>query len=322
VRIKKAVITAAGRGNRLFPAADTVQKGMLPLVDRDGVCKPVLQIIAEDALDSGVEEICVVCAPGDDAAYKRLFGCLRDNLVEAYKGVDWAQSQASRIDNLLKRLHFAPQQSPVGYGDAVHCAKEFVGSEPFLLLLGDHVYLSADPDGKRCVQQVIEVAAREECAVAAVRATREHLVGRYGTVSGKRVPDQPGLYQIEKILEKPSLSRAELELQIPGLRVGHFLCFFGLHVLTHRIFEIIEEQARDNGNAEIQLTPALQALASTETFLALEVRGDRYDIGVKFGLLQAQLALGLAGEDRDRLLASLVGVLAQAHERQDLNLDT
>lgn len=322
MRIKKAVITAAGRGNRLFPAADTVQKGMLPLVDRDGVAKPLIQIIAEDALDSGVEEICVVCAPGDEEAYQRLFGCLRDNLLQAYAGVDWAQTQAGRIDNLVKRLHFAPQVTPTGYGDAVFCARNFVGNEPFLLLLGDHVYLSAHPKGKRCVQQVIEVAGTEECSVAAVKATREHLVGRYGTVMGRRIPDQPGLYRIENILEKPAISRAELELQTPGLRVGHYLCFFGLHVMTCRIFEILERQKHEAKDGEIQLTPALQDLARRETFLALEVQGDRYDIGVKYGLLQAQLALGVAGMDREAMLTTLVGVLAQAHERQDIRLDT
>jgi len=313
VHIKKAVITAAGRGVRLYPVADTLQKGMLPVVDRDGLAKPVIQIIAEEALASGVEEICVVCAPGDEERYRRLLGLLRENLLGAYPGVDWAKEQAGRLDDLVRRLCFAPQREPLGYGHAVYCAKDFVGSEPFLLLLGDHLYIS-HVAGQRCAQQLVELAGREECAVAAVQATREHLVGRFGTLSGKRVPDAPGNYQIEKILEKPALSIAELQLQTPGLRVGHYLCFFGMHVLPHRLFGILEEQF-SRPSPDFQLTPALQELANREKYLALEVKGSRYDIGGKLGLMQAQIALGVAGKDRDEFLTAIIEVLAEAGQR-------
>ena len=313
MEIKKAVITAAGRGVRLYPAADTVQKGMLPIVDRDGLAKPVMQIIAEEALESGIEDICIVCAPGDEAQYREQLRLLRENLLEAYEGADWAQQQAERLDMLMRRLCFAVQEEPLGYGHAVYCAKDFVGSEPFLLLLGDHLYISEIKD-QRCAQQLINLAAQEECAVAAVQATREHLVGRYGTLNGKRAPDAPGVYQIERIIEKPSLSVAELELQTPGLRMGHYLCFFGMHVLPHRIFEILERSfgGGEKTNGALQLTPALQELAKSEKYLALEVAGTRYDIGAKFGLLETQIAIGLAGKDRDEVLSSLVELLAEA----------
>ena len=314
--ISKAVVTAAGRGVRLYPVADTVQRGMLPLTDRDGVAKPVLQIIAEEALESGVEELCLVCAPGDEERYQRQLGQLRDNLEAGYGGAAWAKNHAESLNGLLRRLSFAVQEEPLGYGHAVYCAKDFVGDEDFLLMLGDHVYI-ASPGAPRCARQLIELAGREHCPVAAVNPTREHLVRLYGTLSGKRVPDLPGVYEIERILEKPSLSRAELELQTPGLRVGHYLCLFGMHVLPARIFDFLEaelKQAQSQGG-ECQLTPALQELARRERYLAAELQGTRHDIAAPFGMLYAQLALGMAGKERDTMLAGLVEFLAGAAQR-------
>ena len=318
VHIKKAVITAAGRGVRLYPTADTVQKGMLPVVDRDGLSKPVIQIIAEEALGSGIEEICVVCAPGDEGRYVEQFRSLRENLLEAHRGVDWAEEQAERINRLVRSLSYVVQDNPLGYGHSVYCAKDFVGDDPFLLLLGDHLYVS-DVAGQRCAEQVIRMAGEQECAVAAVQSTREHLIGRYGTLSGKHVAEYPGVYQIEKILEKPAVSLAELELHTPGLRTGHYLCFFGMHVLPPSLFDVLGNMITRDGlnNKEIQLTPALQELATREKYLALEVRGTRYDIGAKFGLLQAQVALAMDGEDRDQVLTTIVDLLAEAHRRQE-----
>ena len=261
----------------------------------------------------------MVCAPGDEDQYRRRLQSLRENLLEAYKGVDWAQEQAGRVDDLVRRLRFAVQEEPRGYGHGVYCARDFVGAEPFLLLLGDHLYIS-DVKGQRCAQQLINLAEQEGCAAAAVHATREHLVGRYGTLTGKRVADLPGVYQIEKIIEKPSLSLAELELQTPGLRAGHYLCFFGMYVLTHTVFGILGEaiEKGEKQDGQFQLTPALQELANREKYLALEVRGARYDIGAKFGLLQAQIALGVAGVNRDELLTTIVESLAEANQRREM----
>ena len=316
--IRKAVITAAGRGVRLYPVADTVQKAMLPLIDRDGLAKPVIQIIAEEALDSGIEELCVVCAPGDEDRYRRQLAMLRDNLLTGLQGAEWAKQQAARLDNLLRRLSFTVQEEPLGYGHAVHCAKEFVGQEPFLLMLSDHIFIS-HVSGQRCAQQLIDLAETEQCSVAAVQATREHLVINYGTLSGKRSGGVKGVYEIEKILEKPSLTQAELELQTPGLRVGYYLCLFGMHVLTHHIFSLLERDMAEAGAAEAgyQLTPALQLLANREKYLAAPLRGRRYDIGAKFGLLQTQIALGMAGEERDTMLTAIVELMAGADQGQE-----
>lgn len=313
MKIKKAVITAAARGERLYPVADTVQKAMLPAVDIDGLHKPVIQIIAEEAFASGIEEICVVCAPGDGERYISAFHSLRENLVKSFKNLDWARKEAEKINHLLSRIQFAEQTEARGYGHAVYCAKDFVNDEPFLLLLGDYLYVSDVPQ-KRCAAQLIELATQENCAVSAVNPTNEHQITRYGTLTGKQLAARSGVYQIEKIIEKPSLSLAELELQTPGLRIGYYLCFFGMHVLTPAVFDMLEKEIAQ-GSTNVLLTPALQELAKTDKYLALEVKGNRYDLSKKHGLLQAQIALGLAGEAHDETLTTMVELLAEAKGR-------
>jgi UTP--glucose-1-phosphate uridylyltransferase len=306
VQITKAVITAAGRGARQYPASDTVQKAMLPLVDRDGLTKPILQIIAEEAFESGIEEIGVVSAPGDEAVYRRHFRQYAETLRSAFKGVEWAEEQARRLAELERRLRFTVQPEPHGYGHAVWCARTLVGDDPFLLLLGDHLYISGEP--RRCARQLLDLAGVEGCAVSAVQATREHLIHHYGTLTGKRLPTRPDVYAIDEIVEKPNPTLAELRLQVPGLRAGHYLCFFGMHVLTPAVFDLLDDlvrrDVRDGG--QIQLTTALNALARREKYLALEARGTRHNLGVKFGVVEAQLALALAGVDRERMLALLL----------------
>jgi len=306
VRITKAVITAAGRGARQYPAFDTVQKAMLPLVDRDGLTKPILQIIAEEALESGIEEICVVTAPGDEVHYRRHFGTFAGNLRSAYPGVEWAEEQAGRMDDLAQRLRFAVQDEPLGYGHAVWGARDFVAGQSFLLLLGDHLY--ATREERRFARQLIDLAVAEQCSVSAVQSTREHLINQYGTISGRRMHDRPDVYAIEEILEKPNPTIAELRLQIPGLRAGHYLCFFGMHVLTPAVFDLLGDLvAKDRRElGSIQLTTALNELARRERYLALEARGSRYNLGVKFGFVEAQIALALAGVDRERILTTLL----------------
>ena len=308
MQITKAVITAAGRGARQYPASDTVQKAMMPLVDRDGLTKPVLQIIAEEAMDSGIEEICVVAAPGDEAYYRRHFRSYAENLRSAFKGADWAEEQARRLVELEGRLRFAVQPEPEGYGHAVWCAREFAAGGPVLLLLGDHLYISSDPAGRRCARQLLDLATAEGCAASAVQATREHLIHQYGTLTGKRTHDRPDVYVIDEILEKPNPTLAELRLQVPGLRAGHYLCFFGMHVLTPAAFDLLDDlvrrDAREGGS--VQLTTALNGLARREKYLALETKGTRHNLGVKYGSLDAQLALALAGVDRQRVLAGLL----------------
>jgi UTP--glucose-1-phosphate uridylyltransferase len=314
MQVKKAVITAAARGERLYPVADTVQKAMLPIIDIDGINKPIIQIIAEEALMSGIEEICVVCAPGDAERYVESFQVLQSTLLKAYKHSDWAQKQAANIKNLLDRLSFVVQKEPLGYGHAVYQAKQFVNNEPFLLLSGDYLYVS-DIVGKHCAQQLIELAVKEDCSVSAVNPTIEHLIGKYGTLTGKTILNYKGVYEIEKIIEKPSVSAAELELQTPGLRAGYYLCFFGMHVFKPALFNLLAAYM-ENLKENIQLTPVLQELSDRDKYLAFEMKGTRYDTSKKLGLFEAQIALGQAGIIKEEMLTSIIHIMADAGKRK------
>jgi len=277
VEIKKAAITAAGKNQRTLP--------LQTLVDRDGSTKTALRIIIEEILSAGIEEICVVVCPGDQAAY------------------------AAAAGGQGGRLQFVEQTSPLGYGHAVFCARKFVGVKPFLLLVGDHLYVSGG--GKRSAQQLVEMAQAESCAVSAVQATHESKLPYYGAVGGHLVAGRKGLYEISTLLEKPTPTEAEQSLIVPGLRAGHYLCFFGMHVLTPAVMKLLEEELASADNQPVHLTTALARLARRERYLACELQGHRYDIGVKYGLLTAQLALALDGQDRGEVLSGLVELLSR-----------
>jgi UTP--glucose-1-phosphate uridylyltransferase len=269
MKIGKAVITAAGPKQRALP--------LQTLIDRDGAEKSVLGILVEEVLRAGVEEICVVVLPGDETAYAKVAG------------------------DHAGRLRFVHQTEPRGYADAVYCARDFVREEPFLHLVGDHLYVSRAGTG--CAQQLVEVAESESCAVSAVQATREGLLPHFGTVGGQLVHGRPDLYRIDTVVEKPTPTEAERSLVVPGLRAGHYLCFFGMHVLTPAIMEIL-------AHAPASFSAALAELAKREKYLALEKNDRRYDLGARYGLLTAQLALALSGRDRDEVLSQLVELLA------------
>jgi len=311
MNIRKAVITAAARGQRLYPVADTVQKAMLPIVDPNGINKPVIQIIAEEAFLSGIEEICIVCAPGDDKRYIESFRTLQTSMLKAYKNSEWAEKQAADIKNLLDRMSFTVQQEPKGYGNAVYQAKNFINGEPFLLLLGDYLYVS-NLQEKRCAQQLIELAVKENCSVSAVNPTIEHLISKYGTVTGKALKNYKGVYQIEKIAEKPSVSFAELELQTPGLKNGYYLCFFGMHIFKPVLFDMLENYMDKNPGENVLLTPIQEQLANEDKYLALEMKGNRYDMSKKYGLMKAQIALGLSGKTREEIMEIMINLLAES----------
>jgi UTP--glucose-1-phosphate uridylyltransferase len=278
MKIRKAVITAAGRAQRALP--------LQALVDRDGQQKSGLKIIIDEALSTGVDEICLVVAPGDQRAYQEAAG------------------------DAAGRLHFAEQSSPRGYGHALDCARSFVGGDPFLHLVSDHLYISRIP-GTRCAQQLVRVAEAEACAVSGVQATRENVLPFYGTVGGHRVGGQADLYEVEHVIEKPTPTEAEQRLIVPGLRAGHYLCFFGMHVLTPAVMDLLGEALASAKEGEnVQLSPALAKLAGKERYLALEIHGLRYNIGLRYGLLVAQLALALDGEDREEIMTQLIELLA------------
>jgi UTP--glucose-1-phosphate uridylyltransferase len=277
VEIKKAIITAASPSQRTLP--------LQTLVDRDGATKTALRILIEEIVAAGIEEICVVICPGDQAAY------------------------AAAASGQGGRLQFMEQKAGKGYGHAVLRAREFVGNSSFLLLVGDHLYVSGTE--KRAAQQLVERAAVENCSISAVQATHESKLPYYGSVGGRLVAGAKGLYEVAEVLEKPTPTEAEQRLIVPGLRAGHYLCFFGMHVLTPTVMQLLEAEAAHAGDRAVHLTPALAKLAKRERYLACELQGRRYDIGVKYGLLTAQLALALDGRDRDEVLSGLVELLAR-----------
>ena len=277
MKVSKAVITAAGHPHHLLP--------LQRFVDRDGVEKSALQILIEEIGGAGVGEIGVVIRPGDADAYREAAG------------------------PYLQRLRFVEQDHPRGYGDAVLRAAEIVAGEPFLHLVSDHLYISAGTE--TCARQLVTAAETHNCAASAVQSTRESMLPYYGCVGGRRVALQPELYEVEAVLEKPTPTQAEQQLLVPGLRAGHYLGFFGMHVLTPRVMEILREQAAALPEGEsLALSPALAQLARQERYLAVELKGSRQNIGVKYGTFLAQLALAMAGKDREEVLAQLVELIA------------
>lgn len=278
MKVSKAVITAAGSGQRTLP--------LQTLVDRDGQTKSALTILLEEVIQAGIEEIGLVICPGDREAF------------------------LSAAGTHVKRLRFIEQTEPLGYGHAILCAHAFTGNEPFLLLVGDHLYVAQGP--KPCAKQLVEIAEAETCSVSAVQATHESKLPYYGAVGARRLPGHAGLYQVDQVIEKPTPTVAEQKLIVPGLRAGHYLCFFGMHVLTGTVMEtLLELVGGTEGARGVHLSTALAKTAERERYLACELHGRRYDIGVKYGLLTAQLAIALSGPDRDEVLSHLVELLAQ-----------
>jgi len=275
VKAKKAVITAAGKNQRTLP--------LQTLVDRDGTSRSALAILAEEITSAGIEEIAVIICPGDESAY------------------------AAAAGPRASHMRFIEQTQASGYAHAVHCAADFTGDDPFLLMVGDHLYLSRTETS--CAAQLLATASLENCAVSAVQATHESKLPLYGAIGGRRILGSDYIYQVETVIEKPTPTEAEQKLVIPGLRAGNYLCFFGLHVLPSSVMDILGRQLID-GRADLSL--ALAEIARRERYLAHELQGRRHDIGVRYGLLTAQLALGLAGKDRDEVLTNIVELLAQS----------
>jgi UTP--glucose-1-phosphate uridylyltransferase len=311
-KVRKAVITAAGRGTRQYPASTAVQKEMFPLVDRDGLTKPVIQIIGEEAIDGGIEEICIITQPGEEQQYRDYFKRMDNDTVRAFRGKDWAILASEKLQAFGERLHFAEQHTPDGFGHAVYQAKRFVGSDPFLLLLGDHVYVSDTKD--RCAKQLLDVYERQPLdSVTAVQPTVERLLHLFGVIAGTPVDAERGVYKAERIVEKPTIEYARSHMVTPGLPAGNYLAHFGMWVFSPRIFDSLEylitNNLRDKG--EIQLTAAQEHLRQhSETYWAVVTQGQRYDTGIPYGLMETQLALALNGVHRAEICEAIARILA------------
>jgi UTP--glucose-1-phosphate uridylyltransferase len=276
MRVRKAVITAAGARQRNLP----VQM----LIDQHGKERSVLSLVVGEALGAGIEDICIVVWPGDETAYAKL------------------------VADQPGKITFIPQPDPRGYAHAIWCARDFVGDESFLHFVGDHIYVDRGNGG--CAKHLLETAIAEDCAVSGVQITHESELPNFGAVGGRQETGKAGIYRVETVLEKPTPTQAEQQLIVPGLRSAHYLCFFGMHVLTPHILEIIGSMLAEEPRRSVSLSGALAELAKREQYLAMIQSGKRFDVGVKYGLFAAQLALGVAGDDREELLTQVIRVLA------------
>jgi len=311
-KVRKAVITAAGQGTRQYPASTAMQKEMFPLVDRDGLTKPVIQIIGEEAIDSGIEEICIITQPGEGKLYRDYFRRLDDQMVKAFRGKDWAILESEKLGAFGERLSFAEQHTPEGFGHAVYQAKDFVGDEPFLLLLGDHIYISDIKD--RCARQLIRVFEHYMLdAVTGVQPTVERLLHLFGVLKGEPIDPNQGIYKAELIMEKPSIDVAREKMVTPGLPAGNYLAHFGMYVFSPQIFDSIEYLIKNNirEKNEIQLTAAQEHMRqNVSKYWAVVSQGQRYDTGIPYGLMETQLALALNGIHRTEICEAIARILA------------
>ncbi|MBC7924250.1 MAG: UTP--glucose-1-phosphate uridylyltransferase [Bryobacteraceae bacterium] len=288
MRITKGLITAAGDRQRRVP--------LQTLVDVDGTTRTVLATLVNEFVGAGVAEICIVVPPGEQEEYA--------NAVPARAG----------------KLTFIEQQEFGGYAGAIWCARDYIAGDPFLHLVGDHIYISSHrvKEGPGSAGRLVELAASEECSVSCVQPTHESSISRFGVIGGTPIAGRHLLYEIDSVLEKPTPTLAEQRLIVPGLRAGYYLAFFGMHVLTPAFLTILQDQIQTNPSGA-SVSGALDTLGSRERYLGWQVSAQRYDLGPRYGLLTAQLALALAGPDRDEVLSTLVGLLSvqNAVEKSD-----
>ncbi|MCK5804450.1 MAG: NTP transferase domain-containing protein, partial [Lentisphaeria bacterium] len=278
--VRKAVIPAAGFGTRMFPATKAVKKELLPLVTPDGVCKPIIQAIAEEAVQAGCDEIAIIVRPDERALFESFFQEMPSGM-HYNKLPDWAKRECDKLRTLGERITFIDQPTQEGFGHAVYCASEWVGNEPCLLLLGDHIYHSNTDTV--CARQLIDAfSAGKGRSVVAVYLAPGEEVCHYGTVTGEWLGSGTGTLEVTEFAEKPSLDYARNHLVTPGLEEDQFVCVYGQYVLTPIVFEHlrrqIESDQRERG--EIQLTSALESVRQEEGLLATIVDGEHFDTGL------------------------------------------
>jgi len=287
-KVRKAIIPAAGLGTRFLPATKAMPKEMLPIVD-----KPTIQYIVEEAIASGIEDIIIVTGKGKRAIEDHFDNAweLEENLVAKEK-FDLLKKvkESSNVD-----IHYIRQKEPKGLGHAVWCARNFIGDEPFAVLLGDDIVDSEDP----CLGQLMSQYDETLSSVIGVQVVPDSETHRYGIVDP--VDDSGRRHQVKKFVEKPKQGTAPSNLAI-----------IGRYIFTPEIFRFLEEQEVGAGG-EIQLTDAIEKLNQIQRVFAYEFEGNRYDVGEQLGFIQTTIELALKRDDiKDKLevyLKDLVGKL-------------
>ena len=268
-RVRKAIIPAAGLGTRFLPATKAQAKEMLPIVD-----KPTLQYIIEEAIESGIEEILIVTGRNKKSIEDHFDRSVELELELEQKGKTAMLEMVQDISNMVN-IHYIRQKEPKGLGHAIHCAKSFIGDEPFAVLLGDDIVDASTP----CLKQMIDAYDEYKTTVLGVQEVARENVDKYGILDVKHIEDR--VYKVKDMVEKPSIEEAPSNIAI-----------LGRYIITPEIFNILENQAPGKGG-EIQLTDALQTLATKEAIYAYNFEGRRYDVGDKLGFLEATVDFAL-----------------------------
>ena len=282
-KITKAVIPAAGLGTRFLPATKACPKEMLPIVD-----KPTIQYIIEEALASGITDILIISGRNKRSIEDHFDRSpeLEMNLEEG--GKDELLQMVKNIANV--NIHYVRQKEPKGLGHAILCAKAFVGNEPFAVLLGDDVVYNEEYP---CLKQLMDVYDVKGGSVLGCQTVPLEKVSAYGIVVSEATADER-IFKVNDMVEKPAIDEAPSQLAV-----------LGRYVITPEIFEILENTAPGRGG-EIQLTDALKVLAQHQDMYAYDFIGKRYDVGDKFGYLQATVEYALRRDDlKDKFVAYL-----------------
>ena len=281
-RVRKAIIPAAGLGTRFLPATKSQPKEMLPIVD-----KPTLQYIIEEAIASGIEEILIVTGRNKKSIEDHFDRSVELELELEQKGKTAMLEMVQDISNMVN-IHYIRQKEPKGLGHAIHCAKSFIGNEPFAVLLGDDIVDAETP----CLKQMIDAYDEYKTSILGVQEVAKENVDKYGILDVKYIEDR--VYKVKDMVEKPSVEDAPSNIAI-----------LGRYIITPEIFNILENQEAGKGG-EIQLTDALQTLATKEAIYAYNFEGRRYDVGDKLGFLEATVDFALKRPElRDDFMAFL-----------------
>ncbi len=279
--IKKAVVPAAGLGTRHFPASHAVMKELFPVVGPDGIARALIHYHIIELFRAGIEEVCIIVQPGDDATIRAYFEGPGDVYLARLAKYPHLLEEARWMREAAQRLCFCVQTSQEGYGHAMYQTKAFAAGEPVLLCLGDHLFRG------RKISPYLELAqasakAGGKSMSAVNRISPDELKG-YGTIAGKRRADDPRLIDVSLIIEKPDVATARKKLRVDDLGDDEFLGWFGMHALAPSIYDILEEMIRDNvrDSGEFQLTRAQEIQRQREGYVALEVENaTRYDFGI------------------------------------------
>lgn len=277
-KVRKAVIPAAGFGTRLFPATKATKKELFPIVDRDGIAKPAILLIVEEALDAGMEEVIIIVQEHDLPAFQSFF--TEQVTIENYNKLPRQFQEYSRkLLEMGQRVRFAIQRTQEGLGHAVYAARDLIGSEPFLLMLGDHIYRSESD--RSCARQLVEAFNQHGTSVVGMRQTAENQLANFGTVTGYWMDDRKQL-NITEFAEKPTIEYARDNLKVDAMPPDQYLTIFGQYIIKPQIFDYLEEHIENNvrERGEFQLTSALDRLRKEDGFLGVLVDGLRYDIGL------------------------------------------